>query len=233
MMTNLFSTFDPSTSMKLSMNWMSMLMFMSILPMNFWIKKSRIKMLIFIMMNNLTNELKMTLNKKSKEVILILVSIFFMILLNNLMGLMPYIFTATSHMAVNLALALPLWVSVILFSWMNKTKMMLVHLTPLGTPDLLMPFMVVIEMISNIIRPISLSVRLTANMITGHLLMTLLETSMMLKNVPIMMVQMFLMMFETAVAFIQSYVFMMLMTLYISEVNYDNKQKSPLSSSKL
>uniref|UniRef100_A0AAU7YTW8 ATP synthase subunit a n=1 Tax=Stephanitis macaona TaxID=3156568 RepID=A0AAU7YTW8_9HEMI len=223
MMTNLFSTFDPATSMKLSMNWISMLTFLIILPMNFWIKKSRMKMTIFIIMNTLIKELKMTLNMKSKEVILILISMFFMILLNNLMGLLPYIFTATSHMIVNLAMALPLWLSIILFSWANKTKMMLIHLMPLGTPEPLMPFMVLIELISNIIRPISLSVRLTANMITGHLLMTLLETSIQMKNIPILIVQMFLMLFETAVALIQSYVFTMLMTLYISEVNYDKK----------
>nr|YP_010563142.1 ATP synthase F0 subunit 6 [Stephanitis chinensis]UYX61148.1 ATP synthase F0 subunit 6 [Stephanitis chinensis] len=219
MMTNLFSTFDPSTSMKMSMNWVSMMMFLIILPMNFWIKKSRMKTTIYILMNTLIKELKMTLNMKSKEVILILVSIFFMILMNNMMGLMPYIFTSTSHMVVNLTLALPLWLSIMLFSWMNKTKMMLIHLTPMGTPEPLMPFMVMIEMISSIIRPISLSVRLTANMITGHLLMTLLETSIQLKNLPILVIQMFLMTFETAVALIQSYVFMMLMTLYISEVN--------------
>nr|YP_010710149.1 ATP synthase F0 subunit 6 [Stephanitis nashi]WCS41449.1 ATP synthase F0 subunit 6 [Stephanitis nashi] len=223
MMTNLFSTFDPSTSMKLSMNWISMMMIMIILPTNFWIKKSRMMMMTYIIMNNLIKELKMTLNMKSKEVILMLISIFFLILVNNLMGLMPYIFTATSHMVVNLTLSLPLWMSIMLFSWTNKTKMMLIHLTPMGTPEPLMPFMVMIEMISNIIRPISLSVRLTANMITGHLLMTLLETSMQMKNLPILIVQMFLMLFETAVAFIQSYVFMMLMTLYISEVNYVNK----------
>nr|AFI23556.1 ATP synthase F0 subunit 6 [Stephanitis mendica] len=223
MMTNLFSTFDPSTSLKMSMNWISMLMFMIILPMNFWIKKSRMKMTIYILMNTLIKELKMTLNMKSKEVTLILMSIFFMIMMNNMMGLLPYIFTSTSHMAVNLALAMPLWLSIMLFSWTNKTSMMLIHLTPMGTPEPLMPFMVMIEMISNIIRPISLSVRLTANMITGHLLMTLLETSIQLKNLPILTIQMFLMTFETAVALIQSYVFMMLMTLYISEVNYDKK----------
>nr|YP_009488383.1 ATP synthase F0 subunit 6 [Trachypeplus jacobsoni]AWD31642.1 ATP synthase F0 subunit 6 [Trachypeplus jacobsoni] len=209
------------TSLKMSMNWLSITIFLIMMPMKFWIKNSRIQMLNMMIVNILSKELKTTLNNKSKEVIIIMISMFMLILINNLMGLLPYIFTATSHMSTNMSLALPMWLSIMLFSWTNKTKMMLVHLTPLGTPEVLMPFMVMIEMISSIIRPISLSVRLTANMITGHLLMTLLETSMQMKNLPIFMVQMFLMMFETAVAFIQSYVFMMLMTLYISEVNYD------------
>nr|YP_009092564.1 ATP synthase F0 subunit 6 [Pseudacysta perseae]AIR11945.1 ATP synthase F0 subunit 6 [Pseudacysta perseae] len=219
MMTNLFSTFDPSTSIKFSLNWISMMLFF-LFPVTFWMKKSRFKMMMSVIINFLLNELKITLNFKSKEIILILMSTFMLILINNMMGLLPYIFTATSHMLTNLSIALPLWLSIMLFSWTNKTKIMLIHLTPLGTPEPIMPFMVMIEMISNLIRPISLSVRLTANMITGHLLMTLLETSMQLKNLPIISIQMFLMSFEVAVAFIQAYVFSMLMTLYISEVNY-------------
>nr|WRW11479.1 ATP synthase F0 subunit 6 [Eteoneus sigillatus] len=220
MMTNLFSTFDPSTSQKLSINWVSMMLFLMIMPMKFWIKSSRIMTMIMFVSNKLNLELMTTLNNKSKEITMIMISIFMLILVNNLLGLLPYIFTATSHMSMNLSMALPMWISTMLFSWFNKTKMMLVHLTPLGTPEAIMPFMVMIEMISSLIRPISLSVRLTANMITGHLLMTLLESSMEMKNIPILSVQVFLMMFETAVAFIQAYVFMMLMTLYISEVNY-------------
>nr|ARB50147.1 ATP synthase F0 subunit 6 [Perissonemia borneenis] len=220
MMNNLFSSFDPSTSMKLSTNWMSLIMFMMIFPMKMWIKSSRIQTINMLILNILFNELKTTLNKKSKEIIVMMLSLFMFILVNNMMGLLPYVFTATSHMTINMSMALPMWMSIMLFSWMNKTKMMLVHLTPMGTPEALMPFMVMIEMISNIIRPISLSVRLTANMITGHLLMALLETTMELKNLPIFMIQMFLMMFESAIALIQSYVFMMLMSLYISEVNY-------------
>nr|YP_009488344.1 ATP synthase F0 subunit 6 [Dictyla platyoma]AWD31603.1 ATP synthase F0 subunit 6 [Dictyla platyoma] len=222
MMNNLFSTFDPSTSMKLSTNWISMLLLTSIIPMKFWIKNSRIYNMMFIIMNVLNKELKMSLNNKSKEIIVMMLTLFMFILINNLMGLLPYIFTATSHMSVNMSMALPMWLSIMLFGWIKKTKMMLVHLTPLGTPEPLMPFMVMIEMISNMIRPISLSVRLTANMITGHLLMTLLETSMTINNTPVLLMQLVLMTFETAVAFIQAYVFMMLMTLYISEVNYDN-----------
>nr|YP_009488331.1 ATP synthase F0 subunit 6 [Cysteochila chiniana]AWD31589.1 ATP synthase F0 subunit 6 [Cysteochila chiniana] len=224
MMTNLFSTFDPSTSMKMSLNWLSMILFLSVMPHKFWMKPSRIQAMTSLLTNLLNKELNMTLNYKSKEITIIMISTFMFILINNMMGLLPYIFTATSHMTTNLALTLPMWMSIMLFSWINKTKMMLTHLTPLGTPELLMPFMVMIEMMSNIIRPISLSVRLTANMITGHLLMTLLETSLNLKNIPILMVQVFLMTFETAVAVIQSYVLMMLMTLYISEVNYDIKK---------
>nr|YP_008854356.1 ATP synthase F0 subunit 6 [Corythucha ciliata]AGM48380.1 ATP synthase F0 subunit 6 [Corythucha ciliata] len=219
MMTNLFSTFDPSTSCKLSLNWSSLMMFTIMIPMKFWVKNSRMQNMMNMIIESLKKELKMSLNNKSKEVMMIMISLFMFILMSNLMGLLPYIFTATSHLNVNLTMALPLWLSIMLFSWTNKTKMMLIHLTPMGTPEMLMPFMVMIEIISNLIRPISLSVRLTANMITGHLLMTLLETSMNMMNLPILMMQLFLMTFETAVAFIQAYVFMMLMTLYISEVN--------------
>nr|UPL65835.1 ATPase subunit 6 [Haedus sp.] len=219
MMTNLFSSFDPATSLSMSLNWVSLLTLYMIVPLTFWFNMSRTQIIINSLVKILNKELMMTLNYKSKEAIIVMISVFMLILLNNMQGLLPYSFTATSHMITNLAMALPLWLSVMMFSWTKKTKMMLIHLTPLGTPEPLMPFMVIIEMISSIIRPISLSVRLTANMITGHLLMSLLETSLTISNLPIIMTQVFLMSFEAAVALIQAYVFMMLTTLYISEVN--------------
>nr|ARB50134.1 ATP synthase F0 subunit 6 [Eteoneus sigillatus] len=224
MMTNLFSSFDPSTSMKLSANWFSMMLPLMLISSKFWMKTSRNQMMINLTTNILTKELNMSLKNKSKEMIMMMIALFILILINNLMGLLPYVFTATSHLLTNLSLALPMWLSIMLFGWIKKTKMMLIHLTPMGTPEPLMPFMVMIEMISNMIRPISLSVRLTANMITGHLIMSLLETSLTLSNLPILLTQLLLTSFEMAVAFIQAYVFMMLTTLYTSEVNYVNKQ---------
>ncbi|KAG6439883.1 hypothetical protein O3G_MSEX001173 (mitochondrion) [Manduca sexta] len=94
--------------------------------------------------------------------------------------------------------------------------------TSTSTPTILMPFMVLIETISNIIRPGTLAVRLTANMIAGHLLMTLLSsTGPNLSYMFIFMliiIQIMLLVLESAVAIIQSYVIAILSTLYSSEV---------------
>nr|UJY96904.1 ATP synthase F0 subunit 6 [Potamometra zhengi] len=222
MMTNLFSTFDPSTSMNYSMNWLSTIIIFIMFPYSYWMMKSRYTKMIQIIYTSLHLEFKTLLNK-SNGLTLMMTSIFMFILVNNMLGLLPYIFTSTSHLVCSLAMSLPLWLSIMLFGWIKKTQHMFTHLIPAGTPGILMPFMVCIETISNIIRPGSLAVRLTANMIAGHLLMSLLgNNTTNASTIVIMMlmtVQISLMLFETAVAIIQAYVFSILTTLYSSEVN--------------
>nr|YP_009485764.1 ATP synthase F0 subunit 6 [Urostylis flavoannulata]AVZ00900.1 ATP synthase F0 subunit 6 [Urostylis flavoannulata] len=222
MMNNLFSSFDPSTSLNFSLNWLSTLLGLMILPINFWILPNRMSSFINIILNNLFNEFKMLLGNKGSGIPLIMITLFMFILTNNMMGLLPYIFTSSSHMTFTLTLALPLWISFMLFGWINNTSHMLAHMVPTGTPNILMPFMVIIETISNIIRPGSLAVRLTANMIAGHLLMSLLGNNSISSSsnlvLLIMSIQIGLMMFETAVSIIQAYVFSILSTLYSSEV---------------
>nr|AOY39099.1 ATP synthase F0 subunit 6 [Trechoblemus micros] len=224
MMTNLFSTFDPSTNiMNLSLNWMSTILGLLILPMSFWFIPSRINMMWTIIMTTLHKEFKMLMGPFNlKGSTLIFISLFSFILFNNFMGLFPYIYTSSSHMTMTLSLALPLWLSFMLFGWMNNTQHMFAHLVPQGTPPILMPFMVCIESISNIIRPGTLAVRLAANMIAGHLLLTLLgNTGIFMNSFMIsilIIVQIMLLMLEFAVSIIQSYVFAILSTLYSSEV---------------
>nr|UNA68685.1 ATP synthase F0 subunit 6 [Leptocorisa acuta]UNA68698.1 ATP synthase F0 subunit 6 [Leptocorisa acuta] len=221
MMTNLFSTFDPSTSMNLSMNWMSTITCFMLIPLTYWTLPNRMNSMINMITNKLNEEFKMLMGPKSKGMTLMMISLFMFILINNLMGLLPYIFTSSSHLVFTLSLALPLWITLMLHGWINQTNHMFAHLIPAGTPAMLMPFMVMIETISNMIRPGSLAVRLTANMIAGHLLMSLLGNNSINSGVMlpmIMIVQIMLMMFETAVSLIQAYVFSVLSTLYSSEV---------------
>nr|YP_010022710.1 ATP synthase F0 subunit 6 [Sarcophaga plotnikovi]QOP39558.1 ATP synthase F0 subunit 6 [Sarcophaga plotnikovi] len=225
MMTNLFSVFDPSSSIfNLSLNWLSTFLGILMIPSTYWLMPSRYHMF--------WNNILLTLHKEFKTLLgplaangstLLFVSLFSMILFNNFMGLFPYIFTSTSHLTLTLTLALPLWLSFMLFGWINNTQHMFAHLVPQGTPAVLMPFMVCIETISNIIRPGTLAVRLTANMIAGHLLLTLLgntgpSMSSILLSI-LIITQIALLMLESAVAMIQSYVFAVLSTLYSSEVN--------------
>nr|APX39931.1 ATP synthase F0 subunit 6 [Longitarsus candidulus] len=224
MMMNLFSTFDPSSTMNLSFNWMSTLIGLLMIPPMFWIIPSRMNMMWMKIIMILHKEFKTLLgNYKSQGSTLIFISLFSFILYNNFMGLFPYIFTSTSHMTMTLSLALPLWLSFMIYGWINNTIHMLAHLVPQGTPPILMPFMVCIETISNIIRPGTLAIRLSANMIAGHLLMTLLGNtgstlSLLLINI-LIITQILLLTLEMAVSMIQSYVFAILSTLYSSEVN--------------
>nr|YP_010432109.1 ATP synthase F0 subunit 6 [Winthemia sumatrana]USW04706.1 ATP synthase F0 subunit 6 [Winthemia sumatrana] len=224
-MTNLFSVFDPSSSIfNLSLNWMSTFLGILMIPSMYWLMPSRYQFF--------WNNILLTLHKEFKTLLgpmaingstFIFISLFSMILFNNFMGLFPYIFTSTSHLVLTLTLALPLWLCFMLFGWINNTQHMFAHLVPQGTPSILMPFMVCIETISNIIRPGTLAVRLTANMIAGHLLLTLLgNTGPSLSTILVSLLiitQIALLILESAVAMIQSYVFSVLSTLYSSEVN--------------
>nr|ADQ64032.1 ATP synthase F0 subunit 6 [Aradacanthia heissi] len=220
MMTNLFSSFDPATSNNMSMNWTSMLIMFSVMPYLYWKIPNQLNVMIMKITNLMNNEFKLLINDKHNKYSMMFTSLFIMILINNMMGLLPYVFTCTSHMMINLTLALPLWLSFMVYGWINQTENMLAHLIPQGTPAALMPFMVCIEMISNIIRPGSLAVRLTANMIAGHLLITLLGNNTIESNmtIMIMIIMSMLVMFEVAVSIIQAYVFSVLSSLYSSEV---------------
>uniref|UniRef100_A0AB39A682 ATP synthase subunit a n=1 Tax=Lucanus dybowskii TaxID=3238474 RepID=A0AB39A682_9SCAR len=223
-MTNLFSSFDPSTSVKLPLNWLSTILGLLILPLTFWLIPSRPMILWNSVINTLHKEFKILIGPVSKGSTLIFISLFSLIMYNNFLGLFPYIFTSTSHLILTLSLALPLWLSFMLFGWINNTIHMLAHLVPQGTPGVLMPFMVCIETTSNLIRPGTLAVRLAANMIAGHLLLTLLGNigpMMALYSTSILFTtQILLLTLEGAVTIIQSYVFAVLSTLYSSEVTY-------------
>nr|WHM51606.1 ATP synthase F0 subunit 6 [Termitinae sp.] len=225
-MSNLFSIFDPTTEINnLSLNWTSTIIGILLIPTSIWLIPSRNSMVLTLLMNKLHQEMKTILSKgnENKGNSFILTSLFLMILANNFLGLFPYIFTSTSHLTLTLTLALPLWMTFMLYGWIKNTNHMLEHLVPQGTPTMLMPFMVVIETISNLIRPGTLAVRLTANMIAGHLLLTLLGNNGPSMSHTLLTVlitaQILLLILEAAVAIIQSYVFAILSTLYSSEVN--------------
>nr|AAU13938.1 ATPase subunit 6 [Bothropolys sp. SP-2004] len=220
-MTNLFSVFDPSSSiMNLQLNWLSTFIGMLIIPYMLWLTPSRYSFSFISLSAPLTMEFKLLSNIKGMNILFI--SLLFLIMFNNSLGLLPYVFTSTSHITMTLSLALPLWLSFMLFGWIKNMNHMFTHLVPQGTPGPLMMFMVLIETVSNMIRPGTLAIRLAANMIAGHLLLTLLGnqgsfTSIMLLT-GLVITQILLLMLETAVAFIQSYVFVVLSVLYSSEV---------------
>nr|YP_010852760.1 ATP synthase F0 subunit 6 [Neope ramosa]WGL40127.1 ATP synthase F0 subunit 6 [Neope ramosa] len=225
MMSNLFSIFDPSTNIfNMSLNWMSTFLGLMFIPYSFWFLPNRYFMMWNFISSKLHNEFKTLMGPNSfNGSTFIFISLFFFILFNNFLGLFPYIFTSTSHLNLSLTLSLTLWLSFMIYGWINMTQHMFIHMIPQGTPTILMPFMVLIETISNIIRPGTLAVRLTANMIAGHLLLTLLGNSGM--NMPnylliiLIFTQILLLILEFAVAIIQSYVITILSTLYSSEVN--------------
>ncbi len=225
MITNLFSVFDPSSSIiNLSLNWLSTFIGILLIPSLYWFIPSRYNVLWNNIIISLHKEFKTLLGPNGHQGrTFLFITIFSFILFNNFIGLFPYIFTRTSHLTFTLTLALPLWLSFIIYGWLNHTQHMFAHLVPQGTPAVLIPFIVCIETIRNIIRPGTLAVRLSANIIAGHLLLTLLGNtgpSLSYLIVIILVIsQIILLLLESAVAIIQSYVFAVLRTLYSREVN--------------
>lgn len=232
MITNLFSSFDPITSQNLAINWVSALIPIFLIPLIFWVTPSRrnlmVKGLLVYLHRELGALLKPTL---TQGITIFIIAIIWLIIANNLNGLFPFIFTATSHIVISLRIALPLWLTFILFGWVNNTNKIFAHLLPNNTPILLISFMVIIETISNIIRPITLSIRLSANMIAGHLLLTLLGSQggiySLTNNMLIVSTQLALLTLELAVAIIQAYVFIVLISLYSTEVHYEKHTPLP------
>nr|ALO64660.1 ATP synthase F0 subunit 6 [Nomada ruficornis] len=219
-MMSLFESFDPMINMILSLNWFMMFIPMLIYMYMYWLIPSRINILWIKMINLLFKEFMLISSKKYESNILIFMSLFFYIMLLNLLSLMPYIFTITSHMSFNLSLSLTLWLSFMIYMLYKMPKNFFIHLVPLNTPLMLMHFMVLIELISNLIRPWTLSIRLTANLIAGHLLLILLGTFMnnFILIIPFMIIiQNLLLILEISMSLIQAYVFSILGILYFSE----------------
>nr|ADO22849.1 ATP synthase F0 subunit 6 [Myiothlypis cinereicollis] len=190
---------------------------------NRWIT-NRLSTLQLWFINLVTKQLMMPLDKKGHKWALILTSLMIFLLLINLLGLLPYTFTPTTQLSMNLALAFPLWLATLLTGLRNQPSISLGHLLPEGTPTPLIPALIMIETTSLLIRPLALGVRLTANLTAGHLLIQLISTATtaLFSTMPMVSLLTFLILFlltilEVAVAMIQAYVFVLLLSLYLQE----------------
>lgn len=222
MIINLFSIFDPSSSINYSFNWLRIFMIFILFPYQFWLIPSRYIYLWKFIINFIFKEFKILISYSYSNIIIFL-RLFIFILINNFLGLFPYIFTASRHINFCLSISLTLWLSIIIYRIFNYLNDFLAHLTPQGTPSILMPFIVLIESIRLLIRPLTLAIRLTANIIAGHLLLCLLgSTGLFIKSRYILTIiiftQLILYVLEISVSIIQAYVFSILSTLYRREI---------------
>nr|WIA68915.1 ATP synthase F0 subunit 6 [Mystus gulio] len=171
-----------------------------------------------------THQLLMPLNKGGHKWAMLLTSLMIFILMLNILGLLPYTFTPTTQLSLNMGLAVPLWLATVIIGLRNQPTAALGHLLPEGTPVPLIPVLIIIETISLFIRPLALGVRLTANLTAGHLLIQLISTAtitllpMMTTVVTLTAILLVLLtLLEVAVAVIQAYVFVLLLSLYLQE----------------
>lgn len=150
--------------------------------------------------------------------------IFGFILFSNLIGLTPYAFTPTSHIIVTFTIAFSCFLGFTILGFIRHGLGFLSFFVPTGVPVVLLPLMVVIEVMSYFIRPISLSVRLFANMLAGHTLLhiiagfvvALMNISLLLGIIPFVLL-LAITLLEFGIAFLQAYVFVILLAIYLND----------------
>lgn len=167
--------------------------------------------------------------KSNEKYIPLIMNIFLFILLNNLIGLIPYSFTTTSHIAITLTLSLSIIIGVTFIGFRKHSIGFLKLFIPSGLNKgfikILIPLIFLIELISYLTRIISLSVRLTANMMSGHTLLKIianfgLQYTYFYPYIFVLIPLVILIpvvLLELGVAVIQAYVFTMLTASYIKD----------------
>lgn len=151
----------------------------------------------------------------------ILFTCFNFILFSNLIGLTPWSFTITAHIALTILLSLSFFIGWIIQGLINLKLTFFRIFLPRGIPNWLAPLLIVIEILSFLIRPLSLSIRLFANMLAGHILLYILGSATLILGIlPALASFSFILAFlvlELGIALLQAYVFTILLCIYLSD----------------
>ena len=162
-----------------------------------------------------------TAGSKAKPYFPFIFSLFMFVLFCNMVGMLPYSFTVTSHIIVTLIMALFIFVAVTIIGFIKHGFKYLSIFVPSGVPVVLLPLITVIEIISYLSRPVSLSVRLFANMMAGHTMLKVFGGFVISLGIaggwlPLTF-SVALTGLEILVAFLQAYVFAILTCIYLND----------------
>lgn len=164
--------------------------------------------------------IKESIGSEGRKYFPIIFTVFIFVLAGNLLGMVPYSFTFTSHIIVTFAMAMVIFVSVTILGFVRHGMHFFAFFVPPGTPLIMWPLMIPIEILSYLSRPISLAVRLFANMMAGHILLKVIAGFVAAMGVfgilPLALV-VALTGLEIIIAFLQAYVFTILTCLYIND----------------
>ena len=165
--------------------------------------------------------LKDTVGAEGRKYFPIIFTLFMFVLLGNLLGMVPYSFTFTSHIIVTFGMAFTIFIGVTILGFAKHGMHFFTFFAPPGTPVVMLPLLVPIEIISYLSRPISLSVRLFANMLAGHTLIKVIAGFIPVLGVAFGLLPLALVValtgLEILIAFLQAYVFAILTCLYIND----------------
>jgi len=228
MLVDIFSSFDDNNQVFSSMYilmWLFSLSVILVFSSSYWVTSPQWSMFIVNLKEVGSSQVFRRFGLNLRGLLNVITALFLFIVLANLSGLIPYVFSSTSHLAISLSLGLPLWFCLILSGVLSNPTSVVAGLLPIGAPAPLNPFLVIIETVSILVRPITLSVRLTANIRAGHIVLTLIGRYLMaslfsIRATSIFMlisIQIFYTIFEFGIAIIQGYIFCLLITLYRDE----------------
>ncbi|MCZ7657451.1 MAG: F0F1 ATP synthase subunit A [Xanthobacteraceae bacterium] len=173
------------------------------------------------------NTIRSTAGTEGMKFFPLVFSLFMFILVANVIGLVPYTFTVTSHIIVTVSLALLVFVTVLVYGfWKNGLKFLKLFV-PSGIPIYILPLIVFIEVLSFLSRPVSHSIRLFANMLAGHITLKVFASFVTMlagfgiagwigAALPLALV-VALTALELLVAFLQAYVFTILTCIYLND----------------
>ena len=173
--------------------------------------------LLYEFIANMIND---NIGHKGKKFFPFIFTLFTFILFGNLLGMLPYSFTFTSHIIVTFVLAMFIFLFVTLIGIFIHGFKFFGLFVPKGVPMLMLPLMIPIEIISYLSRPISLSVRLFANMMAGHTMLKIFagfEFSLGIFGIAPLIVDVALTALEVLIAILQAYVFTILTCIYLNE----------------
>ena len=162
-----------------------------------------------------------TAGSKAKPYFPFIFSLFMFVLFCNMVGMLPYSFTVTSHIIVTLIMALFIFIAVTIIGFIKHGYKYLSIFVPSGVPAVLLPLITIIEIISYLSRPVSLSVRLFANMMAGHTMLKVFGGFVVSLGIlggwlPLSF-SVALTGLEILVAFLQAYVFAILTCIYLND----------------
>ena len=174
-----------------------------------------------ILYNFISKMISDTAGKKAKPYFSFIFSLFIFVLFCNMVGMLPYSFTVTSHIIVTLAFAMFIFIGVTILGFVIHGFKYLKIFVPSGVPMVLLPIIMIIEIISYLSRPVSLSVRLFANMMAGHTMLKVfggfvISLGLVAGWLPLTF-SVALTGLEILVAFLQAYVFAILTCIYLND----------------
>jgi len=181
---------------------------------------SRIQLISELCYNFITQLLRDTVGNEGRKYFPFVFTIFMFVLIGNMVGMIPYSFTFTSHIIVTFALAIIVFVGVTILGFVKHGFHFFSFFVIPGLPWYMLPLLITIEVISYLSRPISLSVRLFANMLAGHTLLKVFASFVVMMGFAGILPLTFIIALtglEILIAFLQAYVFAILTCLYIND----------------